>query len=133
MTREVTERDFRAEQFKDAKVEDYEFRADGALVRKDRWERGMFAVARAAGFNTREGFEIGDVVKAVEKAMDGWWATDCDDYKPTDNKPIDLKFSDGSTLFSCEHFAGTSYKWKPEVGYPVEVEFEHAEYWRPSA
>lgn len=130
MQREVTERDFRADQFKDAKVEDYEFRADGALVRKDRWERGMFAVALAAGFSTRPpGFEIDDVVKAVERVMDGWSRVDDEDYQPTDYKPIDLKLPDGSVLISCEHWAGTTYRW----GEGYSVSLETAEYWRPSA
>ena len=39
MTREVTEADFRMPEFKDAEPKDYEFRADGKIVRKDRWEK----------------------------------------------------------------------------------------------
>jgi len=34
MTRTVTERDFRKPEFADADPNDYEFRADGAVVRK---------------------------------------------------------------------------------------------------
>lgn len=68
MTRPVTEFDLRAEEFKhpDIKPEDYEFRRDGKIVRKDRWERGMFRIAAIVGMDKREGFEIDDVVNAVE-------------------------------------------------------------------
>jgi hypothetical protein len=66
MTRQVTEQDFRKPEFKGADPDDYEFRGDGAIVRKDRWERGMFEIARAIGINCRDGFEIPDIVHAVE-------------------------------------------------------------------
>lgn len=62
--RQVTERDFRLPEFADAKVEDYEFRADGKLVRKDRWEQGMLKVASALGFSVRD-FEIGAVISVA--------------------------------------------------------------------
>lgn len=65
--REVTERDFRKPEFMDADPKDYEFRADGAIVRKDRWEVGMRNIASRAGFNMRDGFEIPDVVDRVGK------------------------------------------------------------------
>lgn len=57
MSRAVTERDFRLPEFADAKVEDYEFRADGKLVRKDRWEQGFRNIVSALGISTRD-FEI---------------------------------------------------------------------------
>lgn len=41
MRRQVAELDFRLPEFRDAKVEDYEFREDGKLVRKDRWESAV--------------------------------------------------------------------------------------------
>lgn len=65
-TRAVTEADFRQPQFRDAKPEDYEFRADGALVRKDRWETGIRDIASAMGYESREGFEIEHLVYSVE-------------------------------------------------------------------
>lgn len=74
MSAPVTERDFRLPGLEDAKVEDYERRADGQIVRKDRWERGMHRVATALGMNGRGGFEIDAVVSAVEELkarMDG--------------------------------------------------------------
>lgn len=67
MSRAVTEEDFRRPEFKGAKPEDYEFRDDGKIVRKDRWETGIFSIAYATGFNSRKGFEIGDVVEKVRK------------------------------------------------------------------
>lgn len=62
--RTVTEQDFRLPEFRDAKPEDYEFRKDGKLVRKDRWERGIGNIVAALGMSRKE-FEIEDVVKAV--------------------------------------------------------------------
>lgn len=61
--RQVTERDFRQPEFADAKVEDYEFRSDGKLVRKDRWEQGLRNVVSALGMS-RSDFEI-PVVKSL--------------------------------------------------------------------
>ena len=63
----VSEYDFRMPEFRDAKVEDYEWRSDGKLVRKDRWETGFRNIASALGFDGREGFEIEDVVAAARE------------------------------------------------------------------
>lgn len=63
--RKVTERDIRLPEFRDANVEDLEFRADGKVVRKDRWENGIHRLRRVLGDYRRE-FEIDDIVKAVE-------------------------------------------------------------------
>lgn len=63
MKRPVTELDFRAPEFRDAKVEDYEFRDDGKVVRKDRWETSFRSIAYALGFNGRNGFELPQVVE----------------------------------------------------------------------
>lgn len=65
MAREVTEIDFRMPEFRDAKPEDYEFRADKKIVRKDRWETGIHRIRDRLGDRRRE-FEIDDIVKAVE-------------------------------------------------------------------
>lgn len=65
MDRKVTERDFRRPEFRDSDPSDYEFRGDGKIVRKDRWETGIRRVQFALGMNTRE-FEIDDVVNAVK-------------------------------------------------------------------
>jgi hypothetical protein len=70
MTRAVTEEDFRMPEFRGAKVEDYEFRNDGKIVRKDRWEMGIHSIRNRlaeAGIESVKGreFEIQDVVEAV--------------------------------------------------------------------
>ena len=62
--REVTERDFRMPEFRDADPKDYEFREDGKVVRKDRWEMGIHRIRSALGDQRRE-FEIEDIVSAV--------------------------------------------------------------------
>ncbi len=65
MTRPVTEADFRCEEFRDAKAEDYEFRlSDGKLIRKDRWEVGVRHIA--ALVNVNSDFEVSHITDAVE-------------------------------------------------------------------
>lgn len=66
MTREVTEADFRLPQYRDAKPEDYEFRKDGVLVRKDRWETSMKKIASLFDVDMRAGFECDALVFSVE-------------------------------------------------------------------
>jgi len=63
MSRAVTEQDFRLPQYRDAKVEDYEFRGDGKLVRKDRFQTGMRDIAWL--FFSSD-YEIPEVVARVE-------------------------------------------------------------------
>lgn len=62
--RVVTERDFRCPEFRDADPADYEFREDGAIVRKDRWETAIHSIRYQLGDARRE-FEVSDVVAAV--------------------------------------------------------------------
>jgi len=64
MTREVTEEDFRMPEFRGKYPKDYEFRADGKVVRKDRWETAIHSIRHALGDERRE-FEIEDIVGAV--------------------------------------------------------------------
>ena len=64
--RAVTERAFRMREFADAKVEDYEFREDGKVVRKDRWETGILKIASILKL-VRGDWEISEVVQAVEE------------------------------------------------------------------
>lgn len=66
MTRKVTEDDFRMKEFVGAKIEDYEFRDDGKLVRKDRWYCAVIQIASIVGVSVRD-FEIDDVVDSVRK------------------------------------------------------------------
>lgn len=69
MTRQVTERDFRKEEFIDANPDDYEFRDDGKIVRKDRWERGVFRCVELLNMNSRS-FEIDEVVDNIGKLIE---------------------------------------------------------------
>ena len=59
--RDVTERDFRMPEFRDADPADYEFRNDGKIVRKDRWQTGIMNIASIVG-GPRWEYEIHEVV-----------------------------------------------------------------------
>jgi hypothetical protein len=72
--RKVTERDFRSPEFADAKPEEYEFRADGKLVRKDRFVKGFYSVVSALGLSVRD-FEIDDVVATVVSTVEEFEAS----------------------------------------------------------
>ncbi len=63
--RNVTEVDLRAPEFREGSPEDYEFRADGEIVRKDRWEKGIRDIVSALGMS-RDKFEINDIVRLVK-------------------------------------------------------------------
>jgi hypothetical protein len=69
--REVTEFDLRAPEFQhpSIKPQDYEFRDDGKVVRKDRWETGLRRIAGVLGWS-REEWEIDHVVAEVKKRLD---------------------------------------------------------------
>ena len=60
------ERDLRAAEFSDGKLDEYEFRSDGKIVRKDRFQRGMRDIA-AIVFGCGHDYEIADVVKAIHR------------------------------------------------------------------
>lgn len=80
MVRQVTERDFRKPEFLDAKVEDYEFRGDGQVVRKDRWQTGIHTIKDLVGIGHRD-FEIQEVVSAVEELVkNNKWEDDVEEY-----------------------------------------------------
>lgn len=68
--REVTEFDLRAPQFQhpEVKPSDFEFRDDGKIVRKDRFEQGFRSLVEPAGFSLRN-YEIDDVVTRVEETF----------------------------------------------------------------
>lgn len=65
MDRKVTMQDFIMPEFRGRDPEDYEFRCDGKIVRKDRWETGLRSIAFAMGFGGGD-YEISDVVAAVK-------------------------------------------------------------------
>ena len=62
--RPVTENDFRMEEFKNKDPADYEFRQDGKIVRKDRWETGIRNISSILNCNN---FEISEVVERVRE------------------------------------------------------------------
>lgn len=107
MVREVTEKDFRLPEYRDAKVEDYEFRADGKLVRKDRWETAIQSIRHLVGIDGRE-FEIPDVVDAVRKLVDcdnDWVCIDDEseqtEFPTSPDINVEIKLTDGSILKNC--------------------------------
>jgi hypothetical protein len=63
--RPVTERDMRAPEYQDCEPENLEFRDDGSLARKDRWEQGIRKIVGILGMDPRKQFEIEDVVNRV--------------------------------------------------------------------
>lgn len=67
--RQVTEQDFRMPEFVGKNPEDYEFRDDGKVVRKDRWETGIRKIRSILGDGRRE-FEVDDIVRAVEALVE---------------------------------------------------------------
>ena len=62
--REVTAYDFIMPEFRGADPKDYEFRADGKIVRKDRWETAMRTITCIVGAGGHD-FELEDIVEAV--------------------------------------------------------------------
>lgn len=66
---QVTERDIRQPQFKDAKLEDLEFDASGEVVRKDRFEKSMRKISGMLhgvnGLSARSGWTCEQVVEAL--------------------------------------------------------------------
>lgn len=116
MPREVTERDFRMPEFRDAKPEDYEFRADGQLVRKDRWMTAVGRIRGLMGFDARS-FEIADVIDAVERLSEtyaGWRAPgEAADEAPDDDLCVDVLLLDGSVLadVKCGRAANGTPTW----------------------
>ena len=74
--RQVTERDFRKPEYLDAKPEEYEFRLDGKLVRKDRFESAIAQIHDLVGFDPRSGWELDDLVSAVRRLVEQRGETD---------------------------------------------------------
>lgn len=110
-SRTVTELDFRIPELRDAKVEDYEFRGDGKLVRKDRWERALVSIRFLVGVSGRE-FEIPDIVEAVRVMagqFEGWTPTypghnDTEEL-PSATDVLEIRLEDGSTLHNARYLA----------------------------
>lgn len=60
----VRELDLRHPDFARGEPDDYEFRDDGKIVRKDRWEMGIRQIASELGMS-RQSWEISEVIDAV--------------------------------------------------------------------
>ena len=69
MKKEVTIQDFIMPEYRGCKPEDYEFRPDGSIARKDRWETGIRRIAFVLGVAGKP-FEIDNLVYVVEWLMD---------------------------------------------------------------
>lgn len=71
--RAVTAEDFIIPRFRGKNPEDYEFRADGEIVRKDRWEKGIHRIrnmlVEAKLLPDKAEFEIIDVLNVVGKLI----------------------------------------------------------------
>lgn len=68
--RAVTERDFWQPRFVGQKPDDYEFRDDGEIVRKDRWEMAIRRIGSRLGCLESREFEISDIEAAIEKLIE---------------------------------------------------------------
>lgn len=89
--RQVTERDLRMPEFYHANPEDLEFRDDGKLVRKDRWETGVRNIASILGWSRKE-YEIPEVVEKVRGMARFSW--NCENgCGPCDVKRIEFEYS----------------------------------------
>lgn len=132
--RTVTEHDFRMPEFRDAKPEDYEFRRDGKLVRKDRWEMAVQSVRFLVGIDGRE-FEIEDVlerVRAMASQDDDW--VDLNDEAPSHGAVVDVRLQDGSMLARAVYDkAEKGFDWNRErKGMAVHVGWSDVVSWRGS-
>jgi len=65
--KQVTQEDFIIQEFRGKDPNDYEFRSDGKIVRKNRWEQGFRAIA-SIFVNPRADFEIDDIITRVKIA-----------------------------------------------------------------
>jgi hypothetical protein len=98
--RVVTEADFRLPEFRTAKLEDYELRpGDDKPVRKDRWQTGILLIASSVGLNTRQGFEVSQVVEAVDRLTKDANSWEHDEL-PVAPCLIDVRLDDGSVLLA---------------------------------
>ncbi len=115
-SRPVTELDFRMPEFRDAKPEDYEFRGDGKIVRKDRFERGIYKIASLLSLNGRAGFEIEDVIRTVENLAEEStnWQAELTDEDWAYGKPpkIDVKLDCGSILRNVTRNTDGTFDWE---------------------
>lgn len=101
----VTEMDFRMPEFIGKDPKDYEFRGDGKVVRKDRWENAIHSIRHVVCDAHAREFEISEVVDAVKalvKSELDWVDFDANklDHIPLtgEKHAIDVKLQDRSIL-----------------------------------
>ena len=74
--RTVTIEDFIKDEFKGKDPNDYEFRGDGKIVRKDRWEAGIHNIHNLlvsyGVLKNHDEFEIEEIFKSVEGLLALW-------------------------------------------------------------
>lgn len=122
--RPVREEDFRQPEYKSAKVEDYEFRQDGKIVRKDRWEVAVHTIRGLLDRSSRD-FEISEVVDAVESMIArqeemGIFPEQTD--PPADGCVCRIRLQDGSVLNNASYIeAECAWLWKG-LKYSCDVE-----------
>lgn len=102
----VTEDDFRLPQYRGANPQDYEFDSSGVPVRKDRWKTTVFAIAGLLELDSREGFELSDILRKVEELCQAsepggeWTPVGSEDFPalPEERGHFDVLMQDGSLL-----------------------------------
>lgn len=106
MSSTLTTKDFLLPEFRNADPAEYERRPDGVIVRKDRWETGIRAIARAVGFPGS--FEVDEVVAVINAQLAenaGWCSERPDNDLPTPDHVAKLKLADGTTLVGIQYSA----------------------------
>lgn len=101
-TRKVTIEDFMLPEFRGQNPDDYEFRGDGKIVRKDRWESGFRRIAALVTGNSRAEYEIEEIVTVVGRMVEEI---------PTMPEPCESCDGNGYTMkyFDAgDHFGGSS-------------------------
>jgi hypothetical protein len=70
--KKVTEFDLRMPEFRDynLNLDSLEFRADGKVVRKDRWETGFRKVTNLLGYSGRDEWEIDDIIRELKERLE---------------------------------------------------------------
>lgn len=135
MSRAVTERDLRIPEFRDVEDPDsLEFRKDGKIVRKDRWEKTIYWIVGIVGWSRRE-FELSDLVNEVENRVNtslvNWHAVadfgEPEDkevlmYSPDMRNPTDMligKFIDGQWMSGGYEMVNVTH-WADKPLHPTE-------------
>lgn len=123
MPRAVTENDLRRPEFKDLNIDELEFRADGKIVRKDRFIVGLGDIAHL--FFKSADYEISDVVARVRDLVgdDSGWDRH---HFPNAEEYLDVLMRDGSILRNAKYNPDTKqFQWNG-----LALELEQAYMWR---